>query len=115
MATTIPKPEPESTEQPPYGIILKALRTGNAVPFLGAGASMLKSCEESPLLPSGSALAELLAEQARFPSTDPHDRTDLAKVTSYYVDVSSRSMLRDELRSKFIGQNYKYNRALREN
>ena len=114
MGTPTVSPQPGNMEerQPPYGVILKALQTGNAVPFLGAGASLLSEPNGVPL-PSGSDLSEYLADQARFPSTDRHDRNDLAKVTSYYVDVSGRKLLRQELRNKFIGENYKSNRLHR--
>jgi hypothetical protein len=110
--TTNSQPGNAEQPQPPYGIILNALKSGNVVPFLGAGASLLSAADGGMGLPSGAALSEYLAIQARFPSTDTHDRTDLAKVTSYYVDVSGRKLLRQALRSKFA-QNYQCNRLHR--
>jgi hypothetical protein len=101
-----------SMEEPPYGIIISGLKNGNVVPFLGAGASLLQS-NSSAQIPSASALARFLADKARFPSTDISDRADLAKVSSYYVEVSSRKFLRQELRSTFINQTYKCNRLHR--
>ena len=94
---------------PPYGIILKALRNGSAVPFLGAGASMVgRQNGDATYLPSGSDLARSLAKDAQFPSTNEIDLTDLSKVSSYYVDVSSRILLRQELRSVFADTSKKY-------
>ncbi len=49
----------------------------------------------------GAELAEFLAEQSRFPSKEPSDRHDLAKVSSYYSDVAGPHMLRDEIRRIF--------------
>jgi len=97
-------------ELPPYSIILKALREGNAIPFLGAAASRVGSSNGDPTyLPSACDLAESLAKQSNFPSVDPRDRTDLAKVSSYYVDVSRREFLRAELRSVFGNEQYRCN------
>src|ERR1700675_2599865 len=100
MSTQNPAP---MLEQPPYGIIMKGLRTGKVIPFLGAAASSAASLGEAAAQPpSGADLAEALAREARFPSDDPRDRRDLAKVSSYYVDVSQRDALRAEFRSIFI-------------
>ncbi len=91
--------------EPPYGIICNRLKAGRVIPFLGAGASFVErppggKCEASePLfLPSGLELAHFLAEEAEFPSTDPGDRGDLAKVSSYYADIAGRRALRERLR-----------------
>jgi hypothetical protein len=104
---------PDNAAQPPYGIILGALRTGHVIPFLGAGASLLQEPNGTLSLPSGSTLSRYLAQKSNFPSTDDHDRTDLAKVSSYYVDVSSRRLLRQDLRGQFVNPNYKSNRLHR--
>jgi hypothetical protein len=53
------------------------------------------------LLPSGGELAGLLATESSFPSQDLLERGDLAKVSSYYVDVAGRDGLRDRLRTVF--------------
>lgn len=96
--------------EPPYGIILDELRSGHAIPFLGSGASRVMSGDSAPpILPSGVQLANILAEDASFPSSDPHDRSDLAKVSSYYVDGSSRSALRRRLRRVFMSADYQCN------
>lgn len=91
--------------EPPYGIICNRLKTGRVIPFLGAGASFVerpvgaKWDATKPLfLPSGLELAHFLAEEAEFPSTDPGDRGDLAKVSSYYADIAGRRTLRERLR-----------------
>lgn len=105
--SVVPVAPPGST--PPYGIIIKALRSGSAIPFLGAGASIVgRQTGDTTYLPSGSDLARSLAKDAEFPSTLEADLTDLSKVSSYYVDVSSRDLLRQELRSVFADKNKKY-------
>src|SRR5262245_17911149 len=95
--------------EPPYGIILDELRAGNVVPFLGAAASRVCASGAVPTLPSGAELASMLALDANFPSADPHDRGDLAKVSSYYVDGSSRGALRRRLRRVFADAGYQCN------
>jgi hypothetical protein len=86
--------------EPPYGIICNQLKRGEVIPFLGAGASLsgrprdLEWDERSTgFLPTGRDLAKLLAGEAEFPSSDPHDREDLAKVASYYLEQSDRPSL----------------------
>jgi hypothetical protein len=56
-------------------------------------------------LPSGVELAHFLADDATFPSPDPHDRDDLAKVSSYYA-ISGRRRLRARLR-EVLNHEYK--------
>jgi hypothetical protein len=97
---------------PPYGIIANGLRRGKVVPFLGAGASFVarppdtKWDPKNPtFLPSGAELAEHLAFQAQYPSNDPTDRIDLAKVCSYFADFGGRPALRETLRDLL---NHKY-------
>lgn len=97
------------SEKPPYGIIIKELRRRTVIPFLGAAASRAQLGDASPQPPSGADLAEALAKDSNFPSEDPRDRRDLAKVSSYYVDVSRRAALRAELRSIFVGKEYACN------
>jgi hypothetical protein len=91
--------------EPPYGIIWNRLKQGRVIPFLGAGASFVErpvgalwEPKHPTFLPSGLELAQLLANEAEFPSVDPRDREDLAKVCSYYADISGRSTLRERLR-----------------
>src|SRR5688500_10406393 len=91
--------------EPPYGVIWNRLRVGKVVPFLGSGASCLArpvevswNPHQPSFLPSGVELARFLADEAEFPSRDPHDRDDLAKVCSYYADISGRRTLRERLR-----------------
>src|ERR1017187_8014564 len=96
--------------EPPYGIILDELRAGNAIPFLGSAASRVGGGDGAPaILPSGTQLSDMLADAANLPSTDEHDRTDLAKVSSYYVDASNRGALRRRLRSIFTHAGYSCN------
>jgi len=93
--------------EPPYGIIAAKLKSGNVIPFLGAGASLgkrdppqAKFDPDSPhFLPKATELAAALADDSSFPSDDPNDRSDLAMVSSYYAEVSSdRPTLRERLR-----------------
>ena len=92
--------------EPPYGVIWDCLKHGNVVPFLGAGTSLAGraaawQAPNSDCLPDGRELAAFLAGKAGFPSTDEYDRRDLAKVSSYYEDVSGRSRLARQLREVF--------------
>ena len=94
--------------EPPYGILRDLLNSGEIIPFLGAGASLCGRPIEAKwnekttsYLPSGKDLADLLAEDARLPSNDPHDRDDLAKVASYYLERSSRKRLLERLHGVF--------------
>jgi len=91
--------------QPPYGTIAQSLERGRVVPFLGAGASLFDrepgvrfNPAKPEFLPTASELSEALADDSSFPSSDPSERRDLAKVCSYYTDVSGRPNLRLRLR-----------------
>jgi hypothetical protein len=93
------------TLEPPYGIIWNRLKSGDVVPFLGAGASFVGRTpgvewqpDDPTFLPSGLELAHFLADEAEFPAGDPQERDDLAKVSSYYVDIAGRRVLRERLR-----------------
>jgi SIR2-like domain len=66
------------------------------------------NAREPAFLPSGRDLAEFLADEAEFPSDDAQERGDLAKVTSYYVDVAGRPTLRDSLRGVLNREQYKW-------
>lgn len=80
-------------DTPPYGIIAQALRVGEVVPFLGAGASAVYRLPEDDrwdatkaFLPFGAELAQRkLAVDANFP--DPNLASNLALVASYYEHV----------------------------
>ncbi len=94
--------------EPPYGVIWNRLKSGMVVPFLGAGASFVArppdaewKLDAAGFLPSGRELSNLLAVETSFPSDLPRDRDDLAKVSSYYADVSGRRTLKDRLREVF--------------
>jgi hypothetical protein len=90
--------------EPPFGIIARLLLKGQVVPFLGAGASAGSrptgaawDAKTATFLPRGSELATFLATQSSFPSDDKHDRGDLPKVASYFVETSGRKPLREYL------------------
>ena len=93
---------------PPYGEISDLLRSGQVVPFLGAGVNFgmreagAKWDEKLPkFLPTGAELSRFLAANSNFPSKEDHDLADLAKVASYFVETSARSRLRRRLREVF--------------
>lgn len=97
--------------EPPYGVIWNRIKTGKVIPFLGAGASLVGrgSDEWNPrkpqFLPSGRELSRFLARETSFPSRDPGDLDDLAKVASYYAIMSGRRSLRERLHEVF---NYEF-------
>jgi hypothetical protein len=95
---------PLPKDEPLYPALLDELRLGNAIPFLGAGASRV-GCQEGGFksLPSGSELANELADYANFPLSEKNDRDDLSKMSSYLVDGINRDALRRKLRSVFAG------------
>jgi len=95
--------------EPPYGEIVDLLETGQVVPFLGAGvnfgtrqpATAKWDEKAATFLPSGAELSRFLASKSNFPSLDERDRTDLAKVASYFAETSARSRLRQRLHEVF--------------
>ncbi len=87
------------------------MKAGKVIPFLGAGASIIGrpsdatwSADRSIFPPTGGELSRFLAEQTSFPSENPHDRDDLAKVSSYYAETNGRSLLRELLHEKLNRQ-----------
>jgi hypothetical protein len=104
-------------EEPPYGVIRNELAEGLVIPFLGAGASVgsrrlppATDPTEEPsdppegepsFLPSGAGLAGQLAAESQFPAAEAHERTDLAKIASYFVEVAGRKTLKRRLRQIF--------------
>lgn len=90
---------------PPYPLIARLLREGKVVPFLGAGVNVRTVAEgESPLtpaLPTGAQLSRRLAREVAYPSDDDRELTDLAKVASYFVELSARERLCETLREEF--------------
>ncbi len=87
----------------PHRLIDKKLREGRVVPFLGAGVNIRSPGRSSGgvALPTGGQLSRQLAELVSYPADDDRDLDDLSKVTSYFVETSARSVLRQELRSVF--------------
>jgi hypothetical protein len=94
---------------PPYGEIADLLKKGEVVPFLGAGVNFGTRPEpnakwnekESTFLPSGVELSRFLADMSNFPAEDEEEITDLAKVSSYFVETSARRRLRERLHTIF--------------
>jgi len=94
--------------EPPYGEIVDLLKSGQVVPFLGAGvnfgtrqAGARWDEKAATFLPSGAELSRFLAAKSNFPSQDDRDLADLAKVASYFVETSKRSRLCKRLHDVF--------------
>jgi hypothetical protein len=94
--------------EPPYGEIADLLKTGQIIPFLGAGVNIsgrppgaVWDPQARNFLPTGSELSHFLAQKSNFPSTEDHEIGDLAKVASYYVETSARRRLRERLHDIF--------------
>lgn len=87
----------------PHRLIDKKLREGRVVPFLGAGVNIRSPgrAGRGVSLPTGGQLSRQLAELVSYPADDDRDLDDLSKVTSYFVETSARSVLRQELRAVF--------------
>ncbi len=97
--------------EPPYGEIADLIKKGQVVPFLGAGVNFGARPPGVPwdettdtFLPSGAELSRYLAGKVNFPSQDPHDLSDLAKVSSYYSEMLGRRRLRERLSQLFCRQ-----------
>ena len=94
---------------PPYGEIAELLKDGEVVPFLGAGVNFgvrqppdaKWNVDDSNFLPSGVELSRFLADMSSFPAEDYDDISDLAKVSSYFVETTARRRLRDHLHKIF--------------
>ena len=94
---------------PPYGEIAELLKRGEVVPFLGAGVNFGArpapdakwDPQDSNFLPSGVELSRFLADMSNFPAENEDEITDLAKVSSYFVETSARRRLRERLHSIF--------------
>ena len=94
---------------PPDGEIADLLKKGEVVPFLGAGVNFGArpgpdakwSENESTFLPSGVELSRFLADMSNFPAENDEEMTDLAKVSSYFVETSARRRLRERLHTIF--------------
>ena len=52
-------------------------------------------------LPTGAQLSRRLAKEVAYPADDDRDLTDLAKVASYFVEISARQRLCETLRQEF--------------
>jgi SIR2-like domain len=86
-------------------IVLRRLREGKVIPFLGAGANLCgrpdgADWRAAPYLPSGKELATYLAESYAYPSDETHD---LLRVSQYVQAVTGGTVLYDELRDLFAG------------
>ncbi|HEX5734108.1 MAG TPA: SIR2 family protein [Blastocatellia bacterium] len=86
--------------KPPYGVIARALKRGQVVPFLGAGVN-LAGPHNSERLPSGLDLSRNLAKLSNFPADEEYEVRDLSRVASYFVETSGRRNLLRELHEVF--------------
>ena len=83
------------------------------IPFLGAGANLgtrpagaVWDENTVAFLPRGDELSLWLADIVNFPSAEWYDRADLAKVSSYYAEISARDRLLGRLRGVFRRDSY---------
>lgn len=89
---------------PPFLYIRNLFKEGTVVPFVGAGINFgtrpagASWHEGAPFLPSGAELSGYLAEVCAFPSEDSRDRSDLARVASYFEQTIGGLELRQVLR-----------------
>lgn len=90
---------------PPYQLIYDSLNQGLVIPFLGAGASLIReisgeaTTDASKLnLPTATELANYLAKKSEFPKDET---IDLAKVAQYFSLIGGRTPLYRELHSIF--------------
>jgi hypothetical protein len=89
-------PSPETL--PPdidWDTLVDELKKQTLAPFLGAGASL--GFDGAGGLPTGGRLAEMLAEECKYPGKD---KTDLLRVSQYYVFRRGEKRLRDSLHEK---------------
>jgi len=100
-----------ASKNPPHPLIAREIRRGTVVPFLGAGVNFGGRPEaaswqmQAAFLPSGKELSGYFADLLEIQTPDPRDLEDLAKVTSYFVNVTGeRETLRDDLRKIFTQQ-----------
>lgn len=76
--------------------IFEAIKSGQCLPFLGAGASssFCKGGQEVPGIPSGGKLSEIVARACKYPNGSTYD---LARAAEYFI--YSKSGRRGELES----------------
>lgn len=97
--------------RPPYAHILRELRAGRVIPFLGAGASFgARNPKQVPwrareggdwktrYLPTATELAEYIAEQGAFPEGESRE---LTKVAQYFNSIIGREPLHQLLHEVF--------------
>jgi hypothetical protein len=94
---------PEPT--PPYELIRDKLRRGVVIPFLGAGASLLRpvngppwSSPDADFLPKAGELADYLDRRSSYPS---NAAVELTRVAQYYEAVAGRPGLDEDLHEVF--------------
>ena len=78
-----------------WSTLIMSMRSGECVPFLGAGASL--GFEGAVGLPTGGELAAELAKACDYPGTD---HTDFLRVAQYYEMVRTPLLLRRFISSK---------------
>jgi hypothetical protein len=101
--------------EPPYGEIWNCMKSGDVVPFLGAGASLVGrrpgaywDPNQPEFLPNGRELSNFLATQISFPSHDQRDRDDLGKVSSYFALTNPRERLCKRLHEVLVPKQREY-------
>ncbi|NUO81849.1 SIR2 family protein [candidate division KSB1 bacterium] len=78
-----------------WDTLVDELKKQTLVPFLGAGASL--GCDGATGLPTGGSLAEMLAQECKYPGKD---KFDLLRVAQYYAFRRGEMRLRSSLNEK---------------
>jgi hypothetical protein len=95
--------------QPPFALISRALKQGQAIPFVGSGCSpggrtpdpegyIVHEENGAPALPYASELASYLAKLSSFPDSE---HLDLTKVAQFCFATAGPDLLRDALHRVF--------------
>lgn len=69
---------PTTLSEADWRILVRSIDAGRCTPFLGAGVN-------AGLLPLGGEIAREWAAEYDYPFDDPHERSDLIKVSQYYA------------------------------
>ena len=104
LPSQMPDPRERATDElaAHCRIVLRRLRDGNVIPFLGAGTNLCGRPEDEAWLgrhlPSGTELAAYLAESYAYPDGEA---PDLLRVSQYVQAVTGGRVLYDELHELF--------------
>jgi hypothetical protein len=108
---SVSQPPPPIAGTVPYADIVKALKGGDVIPFLGAGVPLSNRNPNRPwaanedFLPNGVELARYLAKRSGMPVWQLRDTDNLARVASYFRVTNRDVTLARELQSIFTKGN----------